>query len=153
MLFTSLEFLILLIITFLIYYIPTLKKIQVQILIVSSFVFYAYNTPILLLLLFFSIAVNSVTSYLICFKDLKYQKIIATIGVVINLAVLCFFKYTPLFANTFLSNGDNIERFLISIPLPIGISFFTFEGITLLVDTYNNNVSERRKKILIAKDP
>ena len=106
-----------------------------------------------MLLLFFSIAVNSVTSYLICFKDLKYQKIIATIGVVINLAVLCFFKYTPLFANTFLSNGDNIERFLISIPLPIGISFFTFEGITLLVDTYNNNVSERRKKILIAKDP
>ena len=63
-------------------------------------------------------------------------------GVVANLGMLLFFKYSPLFARTVLDDGDSsIGRFLIQLPLPIGISFFTFQGISLMVEVYRSNHS------------
>ncbi len=104
-------------------------------LIVSSLVFYAYDSPALLLLLLFSACLNTVVSYAVA-RGSIYRKIIATAGVAINLLTLIFFKYSPLFAHSFFNSNDPIGHFLVTIPLPIGISFFTFEGISLLVDVY-----------------
>jgi alginate O-acetyltransferase complex protein AlgI len=67
------------------------------------------------------------------------RKLWAAIGVIGNLALLLFFKYSNLL---YLSLGgdlgkvDGIGELLISIPLPIGISFFTFQGISLMIDSY-----------------
>jgi alginate O-acetyltransferase complex protein AlgI len=118
-----------------VYYLPVFRKFQVQILILSSFIFYAYNNPTLLLLLFLSALINSAASYLVVKVD-KYQKIVAVAGVATNLSILAFFKYSPLIAVTFFKSDSSISEFLVNIPLPIGISFFTFQGISLLVDVF-----------------
>jgi alginate O-acetyltransferase complex protein AlgI len=143
MLFTSFDFFLLLLITFIIYYIPFFKRFQISILILSSLVFYSFNNPWLLILLFFSVLINSFLSYFISY--VSYKKTLVTIGVIINLLLLTFFKYSPLIAVTFFDVNNSIGDFLISIPLPIGISFFTFEGISLLVDVYQSNGKIEKK--------
>ncbi|MDJ1483805.1 MBOAT family O-acyltransferase [Cytophagaceae bacterium YF14B1] len=84
----------------------------------------------------FSATINIVTSYYVIYGIPQRRKTIATTGVIFNLIILAFFKYSPLFASTFLNTNDSIGHFLLTIPLPIGISFFTFEGISLVVDVY-----------------
>lgn len=138
MLFTSFPFFVLLIITFIVYYLPWSKKNQVSILVVASLFFYAYDAPWFTFLLIFSATVNILSSYYVIYGKPKYQKTIATTGVVINLVGLAFFKYSPLVSHTFFSPESSIGHFLLTIPLPIGISFFTFEGISLLIDVWRD---------------
>lgn len=138
MLFTSFVFLILVIGTFLFYYMPFLRKYQIHILIIASLIFYAWHNPVLLLLLLFSVFINILTTYFIVVKTIKFKKTISILGVVVNLLVLGFFKYSGLFAKAFSIDGD-LGDILISIPLPIGISFFTFQGISLVVDVFKEN--------------
>ncbi len=152
MLFTSFEFFILLLITFGVYYlpIPYFKKgsTQLVILILASVIFYGYYEPSLLFLLLFSGAVNMVTSYLVSFGKPKNRFPIAAAGVITNLLVLAFFKYSPLIATSFFDTQNGIGHFLITIPLPIGISFFTFEGISLVIDTYKGHSDDKFKNLV-----
>ncbi len=147
MLFTSLAFFILLVITFVVYYLPVgfFKKASTQliILILSSVIFYGYYNPSLLFLLVFSGAVNTITSYYVTYGAAHNRKLLATIGIVINLVVLAFFKYSPLIATSFFNTENGIGEFLLTIPLPIGISFFTFEGISLVIDTYKGHTEKK----------
>lgn len=140
MLFNSLDFLLLLAITLGCYYFPPLRRIQILILISASFVFYGYSHPWLLSLLILSCAVNAVSSYRVYWGTIpSRQKLWAAAGVSVNLSLLLFFKYSKLIYSSLgqdLSRTDGIGAFLISIPLPIGISFFTFQGISLVVDTF-----------------
>ncbi len=136
MLFNSFIFLGLVFLTFILYYLPFLSKFQISILIISSLVFYAFNQPILVLLLLFSVSINIVSSYFIVYGKDKYKKAYAIAGVVLNLSILLFFKYSPLFSKTFFKESSSIGEFLLNMPLPIGISFFTFQGISLVVDIY-----------------
>lgn len=136
MLFTSFVFVGLVLITYFVYYIPKMANFQQQVLILSSLIFYAYNRPILVLLLLFSVSINVIFSYFVVYGDPKYKKGFAILGVGLNLLILCFFKYSPLFANTFMNKTSSIGEFLLTIPLPIGISFFTFQGISLVIDVF-----------------
>ena len=138
MLFNSFSFIALVLITMLAYYTPRLKKYQVHILIFSSLIFYAWSNAALVLLLLSSAGINLLTSYLIANRITAHPKLIAWMGVASNLLILGFFKYAGLIALTFINN-TGISEFLISIPLPIGISFFTFQGISLVVDVYKEN--------------
>jgi alginate O-acetyltransferase complex protein AlgI len=139
MLFNSFIFVGLVIITFLFYYLPFFSKFQVPILILSSLVFYAYNQPILVLLLLTSVAINIISSYYVVYGKEGNKKIFAIAGVALNLSILIFFKYSPLFSKTFFKESSSVGNFLLMIPLPIGISFFTFQGISLVVDVYKQN--------------
>lgn len=134
MLFNSFTFVTLVIITAFLYYQPALRRFQVVILIAASFIFYAYNQPILLLLLISSIAINVLSSYYVVHGNPARRVFYAATGVTANLLVLAFFKYSGLLGETFLSDESTLTDFLVAIPLPIGISFFTFQGITLIVD-------------------
>ena len=139
MLFNSFEFILLVLVTFLLFYLPPLRKYQMFILIASSFVFYSYHSPELLILLIISLLINALTSYYVYYGKEKDKKLLAIIGVVANLAILCFFKYSPLIAKTFfqeIREEESIGHFLTLIPLPIGISFYTFQGISLVVDVF-----------------
>lgn len=138
MLFTSFEFVVLVIITLSIYYLPLLRRWQVPILIIASLVFYAANQADLLWLLLLSVSINIVSSYLVVYGRPNRRRFHAVWGVVANLSILCFFKYGPLFGRTFLPADSSLAETLIALPLPIGISFFTFQGISLVVDTYRN---------------
>lgn len=142
MLFTSYAFLMLVVMTAIFYYAKPLRHMQVWILIFASFIFYAYGQPILLVLLFVSASINAVVSYKVALTTtLAYKRLYAFFGVVINLAVLVFFKYSPLFGRAIESftNFQSIGEFLVNIPLPVGISFYTFQGISLVVDLYRND--------------
>lgn len=146
MLFNSFVFIVLVAVTFLLYYLPRFSRFQVQILILASMVFYAWHKPILLILLLTSAGINIITSYYVTYGNEKYRKLIASLGVASNLLVLALFKYGGLIAITFFEDGS-ISNFLISIPLPIGISFFTFQGISLMVDVYKENYFKGKELI------
>lgn len=139
MLFTSFSFFVLLISTFIIYYLPWnfIRRNQLGILILSSFCFYSYENPSLLFLLMFSVFINSLFSFFVFKGDNRISKRVLILGVIFNISLLALFKYGPLFATTIsndLSGENGILHFLMAIPLPIGISFYTFEGISLLLD-------------------
>jgi alginate O-acetyltransferase complex protein AlgI len=136
MLFNSFAFIALLIVTWVAYYLPHLVRLQIPVLILSSLIFYSYNQPVLVLLLLFSMGINIISSYYIVHGHVEHRRIFASLGVLLNLAVLSFFKYGPLFAKTFFKDTSSIGEFLVTIPLPIGISFFTFQGISLVVDVF-----------------
>jgi len=142
LLFNSFPFVFLVIITFILYYLKPLQKFQIYILIISSFVFYAYGQPLLLLLLFISASIDASVSFLIYFENkIKTKKLFAWMGLLFNLGVLLLFKYSPLFGMMIndINTVNNIGEFLISIPLPIGISFYTFQGVSLVVDLYRSS--------------
>jgi len=142
MLFNSFPFLVLVLVTLILYYSKKLVKYQIYILILSSLVFYAYGQPYLLLLLFISASINAIVSYKVYFENIREKKRLYSVsGVVFNLVVLSFFKYSPLFGvmiEDFNSLGG-VGEFLLTIPLPIGISFYTFQGISLVVDLYKSD--------------
>ncbi len=138
MLFTSFSFVLLAIVTVGLYYIPSLRRWQVPLLILASLIFYAYNQADLLWLLLLSVSINIVSSYLVIYDRPDRQRFHATWGVVANLSILIFFKYGSLLGRTFLPTDAGIGAWLVTLPLPIGISFFTFQGISLLIDTYRN---------------
>ncbi|AEI45239.1 membrane bound O-acyl transferase MBOAT family protein [Paenibacillus mucilaginosus 3016] len=136
MLFNSWEFFVLLLITFGLYYIPALQKLQIPILIAASLVFYGYHQPVLLLLLMLSILINAVSSYGVFYGRKEQRLLWASLGVVVNLAILAFFKYSSLVYQSLFGHEGDIALWLSGLPLPLGISFFTFQGISLVVDVY-----------------
>jgi len=155
MLFTSFEYLYLVIITMVLYYAPPLKRAQVIVLIVSSFSFYAYNKPILLFLLVFSVILFAFFSYVLRHISTASRKEYLAIGVAAGIGILAFFKYGSLITQTFLipiiGEKNSIVRFVLTVPLPIGISFFTFEGVNLLVDTFRVEDASEKSYVSIRK--
>lgn len=138
MLFNSWEFLVFLAATLFLYYLPPLRRFQLPLLIAASFVFYGFHAPWLLLLLVVSITLNAVASYQVYFDAPERARLWSVLGVVLNLAILAFFKYSGLLYTTLTGgqgSSDGLGHFLTTIPLPIGISFFTFQGISLVLDT------------------
>lgn len=151
MLFNSFEFLLFLLVVWGIYYLKWLNRFQVFILIAGSFVFYAWQFPWYLLLLLLSAAINVAVSYKVVFtENMAVRKWWASGGVVVNLLLLSFFKYSSLISLTFLDPATNMGAFLLHIPLPIGISFFSFEGITLVVDVFKERKNEKLTSIVPA---
>lgn len=141
MLFNSFVFVVFVITTLFVYYTPFLRSLQVYVLIGASFVFYAYGQPYLLILLVVSASLNALASYYVFFARTYQTKLIYAIsGVAVNLAILAGFKYSPLFGKVlqYYTSLDGIGAFLVAIPLPVGISFYTFQGISLVVDLYRS---------------
>ncbi len=157
MLFTTWTFVIFLIAVFGFYYTPGLQKYQVPILVLASFIFYAWSMPGLLILLLTSVAINTVVSYNVAYTEShKNQKKWALYGVIINLAIIGFFKYCGLLTHLsqdLLKLGDSDAlRFLLHIPLPIGISFYTFEGISLLADVQKKRLKNEDLSSIVSRN-
>src|SRR6266478_7467890 len=132
MTFTSWQFGVFVAIVFGAYYLPPFRTLQIQLLVVASLFFYGYGQPELLPLL----VVAVFGTYLLLILTLRYRPIWLPIGIAFNLALLAFFKYKFLFvdpASASLAGVAPID-FLLRLPLPIGISFFVFHNISLLVD-------------------
>jgi alginate O-acetyltransferase complex protein AlgI len=132
MTFTSWQFGIFGTVVLALYYLPQMKRLQVQLLVVASLFFYGYGQPVLLSLL----AVAAFGTYLFLWMSFDNRRLWLPIGVTFNLALLAFFKYKLLFidpAAPMLSSSPLLD-YLLHLPLPIGISFFVFRNISLLVD-------------------
>lgn len=142
MLFNSFPFIFIFFpITVLIYFLLSKSKnsfLQLMWLAGSSFLFYAYWKKTYLILLLGSVCVNfAFAQYIMQDKN----KFIFILGLIFNIAVLFYFKYTAFFIH----NIAKLTGFHLSIPniaLPLGISFITFQKIAYLVDVYRGNVKE-----------
>jgi alginate O-acetyltransferase complex protein AlgI len=132
MTFTSWQFGIFVAVVFMIYYLPPVRSFQVQWLVLASLFFYGYGQPELLPLL----AIAVLGTYLFLILAMRGRFIWLPIGILFNLLLLAFFKYKFLFLDPSSPNQVGITSidFVLRLPLPIGISFFVFHNISLLVD-------------------
>ena len=130
-------------------YVSTIEKKNV-VLLVSSLIFYAWGGPkyLLLLLLMSFISWFSALQIQRFRESLLLKRLCLILGVGLSLALLGYFKY----AGFFLENLQKITGFPEAIPeivLPIGISFYTFQLISYVVDVYWGNVKPQRRYWLI----
>jgi alginate O-acetyltransferase complex protein AlgI len=143
MLFTSGWFFAFLGLIFVVYYTVS-GAWQLRWLICASLFFYSCDTPGLVTLLLLVAIIDVVVSRKILVAS--RPKAWAVGGVAFNLGVLAFFKYNHLLATTLpgLDGSRNGPlRMLLELPLPIGISFYTLHGISLLLDTLRDGPSRR----------
>ena len=109
-------------------------------LILMSLIFYGYWNYHYVALLIFSISVNFFTGRKI-FHSATRKKFWLTCGIIFNLSLLFYFKYTGFFLTNI--NALFGQNFLVpEIVLPLGISFFTFTQTAFLVDTYRGEVEK-----------
>ena len=115
-------------------------RLAMAFLLCMSLWFYAYNNVYYLAVIVFSIFFNY-----FCYKLIKKtgRKAVMIVGVVTNLAILMYFKYMDFFISNF--NGLFKSDFnLLHVALPLGISFYTFQQISFIVDTYKGEVEDVR---------
>ena len=144
MVFSSLVFLcIFLPAVFLLYsVIPNLKARNI-LLIAASLIFYGYGEPVYVLLMLFSSVLNYVCARLVIKRNGDKNRTALIAAVVINLGMLGVFKYTGMIVSAF--NG--ITGLSVPVPeiaLPIGISFFTFQALSYVIDVYRGSAQAQR---------
>ena len=136
-------------VVFLVYYaLPSLRWKNLF-LVLASLIFYAYGEPIYVLLMLLSSAVNYGLGLLVAGKG-RAAKAALAVAVVVNLSVLCVFKYTGfILENVNLLFGVSIP--VPSIDMPIGISFFTFQALSYVIDVYRGDVQPQKNygKVLL----
>ncbi len=143
MLFTSIVFLYYFLPLLLFLYFISGKKIRNYILLVFSLLFYAWGEPKLVFLMMIMVFVNYTVGILIDKEksiddNSKKAKIILVIGVIANLAILGYFKYSMFIMesiNALLNTTFTVK----TVKLPIGISFFTFQAMSYIIDVYRND--------------
>lgn len=145
MVFSSLIFLFLFLPTFLLcYFIPKKRKTKNIVLLIFSLLFYGYGEPIYVLLMILSIIVNY---FIVLWMDKSSKpKRWLIIDLVFNLGLLFFFKYTNFFLDN-INNLFNLNIKFLSISLPIGISFYTFQILTYVIDVYKSKVPVQKSII------
>ena len=154
MLFNSFPFLVLLAIVLPLYYLPLAGKWakvwQIVLLLAASAVFYAWENPRLLILLGVSCLVNAVAVERIIFHQRGGSPAARhwlTGAVIVNLVFLAFFKYAGILLGLLPAGIVPVSavQWVRSIPLPIGISFYTFHALSLLIDVHRRHVSEETR--------
>ena len=134
----------------LLYYLFPNKKYRNLILILFSFVFYAWGEPIWITLLFFSATVDYIHGLLVeRYRGTPYAKWPLVSSICLNIGLLVAFKYSDfiyenvnaLFNTDFVGNG---------FTLPIGISFYTFQTISYVADVYRGEIKAERSYLRFA---
>lgn len=113
------------------------KELQNYLLLGFSLVFYAWGEPKYVVIMIFSIILNYISGYLVhTFRNHKnLKKITLTVAIISNLLVLGYYKYI----NFLVENINELFSMNIQIDpvvLPIGISFFTFQSMSYVIDVY-----------------
>lgn len=111
------------------------------ILLLASLVFYAWGEPVYLFLMLLSILFNYFSGLDIArnLQDKRAAKRSLVFNLIINLAVLGFFKYEGFVLDT-LNGILPVHISYHALPLPIGISFYTFQILSYIIDVYRGNV-------------
>ena len=145
MLFNSWQFLIFLPITFTVYFILP-KKTRHIFLLFASYFFYAFwNVELIFLILFTTIVAYFGALLINKSSKQSIKKLIMIVSIVLCLTVLVFFKYFNFIASSIVEIINNfkdnkIDYVALNIILPVGISFYTFQTLSYVVDVYKNKM-------------
>ncbi len=156
MLFNSFGFFIFLPIVYIFYWVvfKNHNSSKNLLLLIASYFFYSCWDIRFLLLLIFSTLLDYYSAIKIFESKTNTQKKIwLFLSIIINLGFLGFFKYYNFFITSF---TDGIQKFgfninsiwLLNIILPVGISFYTFHGLSYVIDTYNNKIRPEKDFIV-----
>lgn len=144
MVFSSMTFLcVFLPVVFLLYYIIPSLKCRNILLIIFSLLFYAYGEPVYVLLMIVSTVMNYVFGRMLDEKRQGHRRLVLVLAVVCNLGMLGFFKYTDMLIST----GNtllHLEMKLTHLALPVGISFFTFQAMSYVIDVYRGEAQMQK---------
>ncbi|WP_080796976.1 MBOAT family O-acyltransferase [Arabiibacter massiliensis] len=132
------------------YFIVPSRALKNTFLLIASLLFYAWGEPVYILLMLASIFCNWLLALLIEDKKFdEHRKLLLVVSVIFNIAVIGFFKYEGFLAN--IVNGmlgftliPNLE-----LPLPIGISFYTLQALSYVIDVYRREVPAQRNVLYL----
>jgi D-alanyl-lipoteichoic acid acyltransferase DltB (MBOAT superfamily) len=154
MIFNSIEFAIFLPIVFFLYWFWANKNLKYQniLLLVSSYFFYACWDWRFLFLLIFSTFLDYYTGIKMCdAKKSNEKKFWFWLSISVNVGFLGVFKYYNFFSESFADLvsgfGLQINPWTLNVILPVGISFYTFHGLSYVIDIYKNRISAEKNLI------
>lgn len=143
MVFSSLVFIsIFLPIVLIIYWLLPSNAGRNVLLLAASLLFYAYGEPVYVFLMIASSFFNYAAALWIHSRT-ERRKIFLTAAVIMNLGILCIFKYTAFLAELF----NSMTGWKLPVPqiaLPVGISFFTFQAMSYVIDVYRGEVQPQK---------
>ena len=144
MVFSSVLFLFRFLPIFMICYFLVPRKMKNLVLFLGSLVFYAWGEPVYIFLMLFSTISDYVWGRLIEeYRGKDRSRIFLLCSIVINLFILGFFKYADFLMQTVNTVfGTSIP--LLKLPLPIGISFYTFQTMSYVIDVYRGDTKAQR---------
>lgn len=151
MVFSSLVFLCIFfpIVFFCYYLIPSLK-LRNFLLILSSLLFYAYGEPFYVILMIVSTIANYIFGRMMIFEEQRKRRWALFLAIIVNLSFLGVFKYADMMVET--ANAlFGVEFAAPELELPIGISFYTFQAMSYVIDVYRKDVEIQKKysKVLL----
>lgn len=143
-------------VTFLFYFLPIALALYFVapfgmkngILLIASLFFYAWGEPIYIFLMLFSVIANYLLG-LALDRTRDRKRLVLVASIVLNLGLLGFFKYAN-FAIATVNGLAGTAIATVDLPLPIGISFYTFQAISYLVDLYKGEVGPQKNFINFA---
>jgi len=144
-LFNSFEFLLFLPIVFILYWFVFNKKLSWQngLVLVASYFFYGWWSWKFMGLLMLSTALDYAYGFWVASPNRKKAKLFLWLSIINNLGILGVFKYYNFFAVQFQKGfellGLHTNPVLLQVALPIGISFYTFHGMSYVFDIYRGN--------------
>ena len=152
MAFNSIEFLLFLPIVFILYwFVARQRRMQNVLLLVASYVFYGWWDWRFLVLIVFTSLCSYGSGLLMQHLEgkRKAQRAVSAANIVVNLAVLGFFKYYNFFVenlNALFSSllGYQLDWVTLNIILPVGISFYTFQALSYSIDVYQHKIKPTR---------
>ena len=154
MLFNSFSFAIFLPVVFFLYWFVTKKNLKLQnyLLLVSSYYFYACWDWRFLFLLIFSTLLDYYTGIKMENSSTKKEKTFwFWLSISINIGFLGVFKYFNFFADSFADMlsvfGMQVNPWSLNVILPVGISFYTFHGLSYVIDIYKSRIKAERNFI------
>ena len=144
MIFNSAEFLLFYPLVLLLYFILP-KKCKWPLLLAASYFFYMIWNPPLIFLILFTTAVSYVSAILIEKTESRgKKKFWLCLTLLTSLGVLVFFKYFNFLAGSAISLwnlfGGDAEEFALNLILPVGISFYTFQTLSYVIDVYRGSI-------------
>ena len=145
MVFSSLVFIFLYFAAVLLLYFLTPKRIKNLSLLTVNLVFYAYGEPVYVFLMLGSVLFNFVVALALEKADRAGgRKLILITSIIINLAALGWFKYAGFATETLRTVPALSQIPVFSVVLPIGISFYTFQAMSYVVDVYRKDTKAQK---------
>ena len=142
MLFSSMTFIYVFLPIVLLLYLISKKELHNPILLIASIIFYAWGEPKYLAIMLITILVNYLGAIGIEKYD-KFRKPILILTVIADLGFLFYFKYFD-FVLSNINSIFNCDISLLKIVMPIGISFYTFQAMSYLIDVYRKEVKAQK---------